>query len=101
MTIEPQGLARIDVTRVYEVYSGRHGCACGCRGKYTCTTDGVALGVARRGYDNGIAPSDKTVAMIVRKMNEAIASGIPAEKIGDGQICVETETRLYFAFLKI
>ena len=53
----------IDVTKVGEVYSGRPGCACGCRGKYYHSS------TPHEGYVEGDATDDKMVARVVKLFN--------------------------------
>ena len=70
---------------VGSVYSGRHGCACGCRGNHTT--------------------NPKTVKLICNKIEQAVADGLTPDvcfaKFGDqlGHIAVQTETRLYIAYI--
>jgi hypothetical protein len=88
---------KIDAATVVSVYSGKHGCACGCLGKHTYATKFAQEESLQRGY--AVTVSDKTVNLIVGKMNALLAEGCP--KMGDASfISVETTTRLYIAYLK-
>lgn len=88
---------KIDAATVVSVYSGKHGCACGCRGKHTYATKFAQEESLRRGY--AVTVSDKTVNLIVGKMNALLADGYP--QMADASfVSVETKTRLYIAYLK-
>jgi hypothetical protein len=93
---------QIDITKVFEVYSGRADkCCCGCAGNYTASTEGKELSKSRKGYDDGTTPNDRTVAQIVGRMNAAVNAGTATlDRISDEQVCVEVGNRLYMAFLK-
>lgn len=67
----------IDATKVVKVYSGRPGCGCGCRGKYST--------------------NPATIKRIVKTMNEIYAQHPEQEERWKGEIA-ESETRLYFAY---
>lgn len=84
----------IDLQDVSSVYSGRPGCACGCRGKHTYAS-------AHRGYpvtDNEV--SDRTVKMMVNKMNKLISDPCNEIDYGGSYVACETCTRLYIVYLK-
>lgn len=66
---------------VSQVYSGRHGCACGCRGTHTS--------------------SERSIKTVTRKMIDAVKSG-DATLIGVEPgiwVAVDTATRSYIAYL--
>lgn len=66
---------------VSAVYSGRHGCACGCRGNHTS--------------------SERSIKTVVRKMVDAIKHG-EAEHIMVSPgvfVSVDTATRTYIGYL--
>lgn len=69
--------APIDVTAVSQVYNGRHGCACGCRGNYSSTP--------------------RSIRQIVAKINQAAADGHTVHVHGWG-VWVDTPTRSYTAY---
>lgn len=70
----------IDRAKVVKVYSGRHGCACGCRGRYST--------------------NPATITRVVKTMNEIFQKDPEQEKKWDGQIA-ESDTRLYFAYTSL
>lgn len=66
-----------DVTKVKSVYSGRKGCACGCKGKYTYAAAGD-----RPSYyegDEGVSP--RGVAAMVRKIERIVRDGSDVESV--------------------
>jgi len=56
----------LTVADIRQAYSGRPGCACGCRGKYSCTPDSPEA----KGGDKVNA---RTVTMVLRKVQAAAA----------------------------
>ena len=64
----------INKSEIVAVYSGRPGCACGCRGKHS--------------------ESPRSITTIVNKMN-ALDANIKKE---GNHFAIETETRLYIAY---
>src|ERR1041385_7510368 len=86
----------INVNDVMSVYSGLDGaCCCGCAGKHTYASQYQAVASKHRGYtvDNDEV-SDRTVKMIVRKMNQ-----YPGKMEHDlGHVAVVVNTRLYIAY---
>lgn len=66
----------VDVTKVRAVYSGRPGCACGCRGKYSFASQYRDEAQEARGYEvTDDEVSDRSVKIIVGKINALIAAG--------------------------
>lgn len=88
---------KLDPTTAISVYSGRPGCACGCRGKHTYASAVAEEMSKKRGYP--VKVSDNTVHLIVGKMNDLIAQGAKLDTNGD-YAAVQTETRLYIAYFK-
>ena len=85
----------IDTNKVLKVYSGRPGCWCGCRGKYSFASEFAAEGTTRRGY--AVMPdevSDRNVRMIVKRLNNNSDT-----KIEDGIAFLELDNRVYAAYL--
>ena len=85
----------IDADKVVNVYSGRHGCMCGCLGKYSYASRYQAAGGSRRGYavaDDEV--SDRSVRVIVGKLNRN-----PNTKVEDGVAWVEVNGRWLAAYL--
>lgn len=68
-----------DTSKVTSVYSGRKGCACGCRGKYTRSSKHPA-------DEAPTAPvNDRVVAQTVAKVEEAMRSGVAAFVMVDAE----------------
>ena len=68
----------LDASKVSAVYSGRLGCACGCRGNHSSTA--------------------RSIQTVIRKMREAASEGRPVA-ITDSYYAVETDTRSYIAYI--
>jgi hypothetical protein len=68
----------LDATKVTRVYSGKPGCACGCKGSYS--------------------RNPKTIRLIVKKMN-AIFAADPEQAQKTNERIARTDTRQYFAYL--
>ena len=62
---------------VSAVYSGRHGCACGCRGNHSSTS--------------------RSIKIVLNKMREAAKEGYPVAVLNE-YISVDTPTRVYIAY---
>jgi hypothetical protein len=77
----------LDEAAIATVYSGRHGCACGCRGKHTKNTPGNARSIANVVARILATPEDKRVVAIANKA------------VWQSHVSVETPTRLYIAYL--
>jgi hypothetical protein len=85
---------------VTAVYSGRKGCACGCRGKYTYRTP-----EARPSYmtgDEGVSP--KGVAAMVKKVEAMVAdpnSEVERVEVYDDFVAVDmNHDRTYTVYFK-
>lgn len=64
----------IDVNKVVDVYTGKEGCRCGCRGKYTYASKFQEYGTLTRGYEvSDDEVNDKRIARVVRIMNERLS----------------------------
>lgn len=63
---------------VSSVYSGKHGCACGCRGNHTS--------------------NPRTIKQIVGKIQQAVIDGHQLEVWPGVYFAVNTETRTYVAY---
>lgn len=66
----------IDKSKVISVYTGRHGCCCGCNGNHRYASATAEQAGERRGYpirDEDV--SDRSVSLIVNRMNRIIAEG--------------------------
>ena len=79
---------------IISAYSGRPGCACGCRGKWRYTSAHQALGGTERGYPvDEDEVSDRGVA---RVLSNARKSASAAKVSLEGStLSVETSDRLY------
>ena len=60
-----------DITKVSSVYSGRKGCACGCRGKYSYASAHKDTRPSYMVGDDGI--SDRAVKTMVNKVEKMLA----------------------------
>ena len=91
-------LTQVNKDQVLSVYSGAHGCACGCLGNHRYRADAKlrALAAERRGYEiSDDEVSERSVSFVVNKINKNWAD---AEVSGD-MVVFETETRVYIAYL--
>ncbi len=98
---------KFDFAKVTSVYSGRHGCACGCRGKHSYSAAFVAAHPdGKRGYK--VTPdevNDKTVKMMFNKVQahfDQFPDAAAAEKAGcfvaDDFASFDTDTRTYCVY---
>lgn len=86
----------LTIDKVMSVYSGKPGCACGCRGKHTTSHKNRELAAKHRGYayaDEDV--SDRTVKLIFNKVMRNYRDKI---EVGTNNISVETDTRLYIIY---
>ena len=90
----------IDIKDVMQVYSGRNGrCCCGCSGKHTYASEYRKMASKHRGYpvtDDEV--SDRTVKLIVGKLNKLIAQGRSDYTRPDFVSAVSDTGRLYIAY---
>jgi len=99
----------IKFENVKTIYSGKHGCMCGCRGKYSVTSHfGIAAANKEIGYDGYDSPNDRSVKILINKLNKLIDWSDPNEVnkhtdvILNGKemiVWFETDTRNYVAYL--
>lgn len=87
-------LVPFEVSNVYSVYSGRPGCACGCRGKYSYSKQHQDFASKDRGYavtDDEV--SDKNVKRITEYFNQHLSE---VETCGEDCFSLEvSDTRMY------
>lgn len=62
---------------VSAVYSGRQGCACGCRGNHSSTS--------------------RSIKIVLSKMRDAAKDGFPVAVLND-YVSVDTDNRVYIAY---
>ena len=89
----------VDLSKVAFAYSGRPGCACGCRGNYRYASAHREWAEKNQGHaieDSDV--SDRSVALTVKKINSLIAAGEGTVMIDPAFISVDTETRSYAAY---
>ena len=91
----------IEIQKVASVYSGINGrCCCGCAGKHTYASANRPWSSKNRGYrvrDEEV--SDRTVKLIVNKMNRLIAGGVvPQVPYPKEFVSVVNGNRLYIAY---
>lgn len=87
-------LEDLTLDMIVSAYSGRHGCTCGCRGKWRYTWGHQAEGGRARGYP--VDPdevSDRGVARVLS--NARKATGIVEYSERYGHLVVATSDRLY------
>jgi hypothetical protein len=77
---------------VYKVYSGKHGCMCGCRGKYSYTAQGAVD--HNPGYDVSDAVNERSVKIILNKLLRN-----PNTVQEDNMLVLEQNERTLVAFL--
>jgi hypothetical protein len=91
---------KIDLARVMSVYSGATGkCHCGCSGKYSYAKAHQALGTKTRGYpmqDDDC--SDRSVKLIVGKIEKALAAGVEPVLADSELIAVTVGNRDYTVY---
>ena len=88
----------IDFTKVGKIYSGRPGCMCGCKGKYTVQSIHREWADKDRGYpyDEDGDVNDRVVKLLVNKMNKHMAQ---VEWSDNGQYAhLDLGTRVYCAY---
>jgi hypothetical protein len=93
----------INVANVASVYSGTDGkCCCGCSGKHTYASAHQKWASGNRGYKVTVDQvNDRTVKMIVNKIENAIADGFEPHKHDPKQLVAVTRgKRLYIAYMK-
>lgn len=78
--------------QVYKVYSGKMGCMCGCRGKYSYTAKGAVE--QSPGYDVSDAVNERSVKIIMGKLLRN-----PNTKQEDGMLVLEQNDRVLVAYL--
>ena len=76
---------------VYKVYSGKQGCMCGCKGKYSYTAKGAVENSP--GYDVTNSINERSVKIISTKVLKN-----PLAKIEDNMAYVEQNGRILVAF---
>lgn len=87
---------KILIENIMNVYSGKPGCACGCRGKYYSASQYKAIADKDRGYDDKEKPSDMMVKKVVNLINLATVEQI--EFVTEEYVSVEIEGRSYCAY---
>lgn len=84
--------------KVLSVYSGRPGCACGCRGKHTYHPLTREEASKNRGYEvEAHECSIRGMNIILGKMQKFQESGIKLDD-GGSYLAYETESRLYVIY---
>lgn len=78
---------------VYKVYSGKQGCMCGCKGKYSYTAKGAVENSP--GYDVTDSINERSVKIISTKVLKN-----PLAKIEDNMAYVEQNGRVLVAFFE-
>lgn len=78
---------------VYKVYSGKTGCMCGCKGKYSYTAKGAVDNSP--GYDVSDSVNERSVKIITTKVLKN-----PLTKIEDDMAVLEQNGRVLVAFFE-
>lgn len=82
---------------ILSVYSGRRGCACGCRGKHYVNSKHAAAVAAEWGYPVDSADvSDVMVRRVLKKLQANQTTEVQDERI----VHAEIGERLYLAYLR-
>lgn len=81
------------VSNIVKTYSGKIGCMCGCRGKYSYTADGAKN--FGPGYNVEDSVNERSVKIMARKVLTN-----PAVKYEDDYAYVETETHIRVVYFK-
>jgi hypothetical protein len=88
-------LEDLTLDMIVSAYSGRKGCACGCRGKWRYTSAHQAEGAQARGYPiDGGEVSNRGAALVLSNARKAAASIVEYSE-RSGTLSVETSERLY------
>lgn len=93
----------IKLENVASVYSGIDGrCCCGCSGKHTYASAHQKWGSKNRGYKvENDQVNDRTVKMVVNKIEKAIAAGgKPYKHNPEELVSITVGKRLYIAYMK-
>lgn len=91
-------LQSLTIDNVLSVYSGKLGCACGCRGTHSYNPAHAEEAGADRGY---AVTADECSEASVANILKAVQRANGAEIADDGShASLETETRLYIVYLR-
>lgn len=80
--------------QITKVYSGKMGCMCGCRGKYSYTPLGART--QNPGYDVSDSINERSVKIITGKLLRN-----PNTKQEDGMLVLEQDGRVLVAWLAV
>lgn len=69
----------LNVDKVKSVYSGRKGCACGCRGKYSYASRHADKRPSY--YDGNTGVSDRSVRLICSHVEQRLREGTEVEHV--------------------
>jgi hypothetical protein len=92
---------KIAISNVSQVYSGRQGCACGCRGKHTFALKFEKWSSKRHGYSVKSDVNDRVVKRMVKKVERLADDSVNDFTIEAGHVAVETPTRLYIIYFAV
>lgn len=91
---------KLKIEQVESVYSGRHGCCCGCRGKHSYREDLIDRGVELRGYPFTAEDcSNRNVNRIITTINAAIYQNDSAVEVNEDYVAYDSLTHTYIAYL--
>ncbi len=91
-----ENIQSITPDKVLKVYSGRPGCACGCRGKYSYNPDRQQEGGEDRGYE---VSDDELNARQVTRVLRLLQAEPSTEVIDDSILHATIGKRVYAVYL--
>jgi hypothetical protein len=84
----------VNISGITKVYSGKIGCMCGCRGKYSYTAHGAVED--NPGYDVTESINERSVKIIAKK----VLSNPNTDHSDPGYAVLEQNGRILVVFLK-
>ena len=97
ITVNLNTVPLVEPAKVTSVYSGKPGCCCGCRGKHT-----DASWAPVKHPDRGRTINDRTVKMVVNKINTYLAGdhdpAVEVETVEGSHVAVMYPNRWYIAY---
>ena len=99
-----ENILNVTTDQVMSVYSGKLGCACGCRGKHSYNSKHVAAAGTYRGYE--VKPNEINDRQVTRVLNTLKANAadveVTAPKQGfSGHYAFYTDNRMYIVYMTL
>lgn len=92
-------MSTIKRANIVQVYSGRPGCMCGCRGEYRVAAKWRALADERRGYPHEDGEiNDRQVERVLRILESSPDTQVDPVYAGERCYWLTTATRTYCAY---